>query len=782
MNAGTASATGLSGALKGVQASATMATGGIRAMTAALISSGIGAIVVAVGALAAGFISLVRGSAEFGQEMSNLKAVLGDKGDEISLKELSDDAKRLGASTAFTAVQVAQLQTEFAKLGFTTDEILNVTEATLNLAAASGTDLAEAATIAGSTLRGFGLNSTQTARVVDVMALSFSSSSLDIDKFKESMKLVAPIAKTVKVTVEEASAALSVMANAGVSGSMAGTQLRRVMSDLATKTGKSFNESLKITAQRLEAATSDAEKLAIAKELVGDRAKGTLISLAENVDQLDELTLAYGDAEGAAAAMAETKLDNLKGDVTKLSSAWEGFKLGLEDGEGIMSRISRGAVQVLTAAIMKLGNFLDGVSLGFNLMGHSLKNIAIPLKLTGEALTRFGLKIQALFEKFTIAQQKFYGNDEQVAVYEEKLKETEAALEASLERTLALQTAKGENEAERAQMIEDFKNRHEIRAQKETDALKAAQAEEFREGEAKADEEAANKALEDKKAFLDKLKKQGEDAEDVTTLDKINRAQARHLAELESLVMTETEKEEARQAILDLYEQKRENNRQKEADREAKAAERRTAKEAQENERRLQDEARAQRERMQLMYNTLDTVSNLAGEETKIARAAQAMKLAMQLEEMRQKFITENAKLVASATTAQAEAAIDGAKTGVASARGMAETMKAGFPQNIPLMIAYGVQAASMIAAFSKSKKTLDSVTSSAGGSGGGITASAPAAPSFNVLGASSAGDNMITGAIQGMSDRPVRAYVLESEVTSAQSLQRNASDMASVG
>jgi len=320
MNKDTAAAGGLSGALKGVQGAAAAATGGMRAITTALISSGVGAVVVAIGSLVAGMVAVTRKSMDFAKEMSNLKAGLGEGGTASAMERLSDDAKRLGSETAFTAKEVAELQVEFAKLGFTEQEILNVTEATLALAAAAGSDLSEAATVAGSTLRAFGLGSHETARVVDVMAKSFSTSSLDLEKFKESMKLVAPIAKSVKVPIEQASAALGVLANNGVSGSMAGTQLKRIMSDLAQKTGKDFSTSLEIAADRMSRATSTAEKLAIAKELVGDRAKGSLITLVEQRDELDRLTESYENAEGAAQAMADTKLDNLSGDVTKLGS------------------------------------------------------------------------------------------------------------------------------------------------------------------------------------------------------------------------------------------------------------------------------------------------------------------------------------------------------------------------------------------------------------------------------------------------------------------------------
>ena len=108
----------------------------------------------------------------FELQMSKVKAVSGATAEEF--QALEEDAKRLGASTIFSASQVAELQTEFAKLGFTAKEITQVTEATLALAQATDSDLARAAEVAGATLRGFGLDANETTRVTDVMAKSFS--------------------------------------------------------------------------------------------------------------------------------------------------------------------------------------------------------------------------------------------------------------------------------------------------------------------------------------------------------------------------------------------------------------------------------------------------------------------------------------------------------------------------------------------------------------------------------------------------------------------------------
>ncbi len=258
---------------------------------------------------------------DFDQGVANLASVLGTTRSQI--QGLEADAKRLGASTSFTATEVANLQTEFAKLGFTEAEILKVTEGTLSLAAATGTELARAAEVAGSTLRGFGLDASETNRVTDVMAKSFSASALDMEKFAESMKYVAPVAKVAGLTIEETTAMLGAMANAGISGSMAGTSLRQIISEL-DKTGKSTGEALADLAKK-------GLNLADAEDEVGKNAKTALLVLADQTKQIDALTTSFNDAEGSAKAMADEQLNTLGGAIALLTSAFEGYILGVND-------------------------------------------------------------------------------------------------------------------------------------------------------------------------------------------------------------------------------------------------------------------------------------------------------------------------------------------------------------------------------------------------------------------------------------------------------------------
>lgn len=277
--------------------------------------------------------------------MAKVQAVSGATAEEF--KALSDNAKELGASTMFSAREVAGLQTEFAKLGFTATEITKVTESTLALAQASGSDLARAAEVAGSTLRAFGLDAAETGRVTDVMAMSFSSSALDMETFAESMKFVAPVAKSAGMSIEETSAMMQILANAGLKGSRAGTALRRIISEIGAS-GKPTAEALKdLAAKGLD--------LADAKDEVGRSAQSALLVLAEGVDQISPLTHELKNSAGAAKEMADVMGDTAFGAGKRLESAMEG--LGISIGE-----IVAVAIVPMVEGLAKLASRLNNLS------------------------------------------------------------------------------------------------------------------------------------------------------------------------------------------------------------------------------------------------------------------------------------------------------------------------------------------------------------------------------------------------------------------------------------
>ncbi len=281
----------------------------------------------------------------FEYEMSKVKAVSGATAEEFAA--LEKNAKDLGASTMFSASQVAGLQTEFAKLGFSATEINKVTESTLNLAQASGADLAHAAEVAGSTLRAFGLDASETGRVTDVMASSFSSSALDINLFADSMKFVAPVAKSAGMSLEQTSAMLAVLANNGIKGSQAGTALRRIISEIGA-TGKPVSEALQELAEK-------GLNLADAKDEVGRSAQSALLVLAEGVDQIAPLTSEFENSAGAAKEMSDIMGDTAFGASKRLESAMEG--LGISVGE-----IVADAVVPMIEGVAELASKLNNAS------------------------------------------------------------------------------------------------------------------------------------------------------------------------------------------------------------------------------------------------------------------------------------------------------------------------------------------------------------------------------------------------------------------------------------
>ena len=321
----------------------------------------------------------------FEAEMSKVKAVSGATAEEF--KALSDNAKDLGASTMFSAREVASLQTEFAKLGFTATEITKVTESTLALAQASGSDLARAAEVAGSTLRAFGLDASETGRVTDVMAKSFSTSALDMEHFANSMSFVAPVAKSAGMSIEETSAMLAVLANAGIKGSKAGTALRRIISEIGA-TGKPVSEALKDLA-------TQGIGLADAKDEVGRSAQSALLILSEGVDQIKPLTKEFENSAGAAKEMADIMGDNALGASKRLESAMEG--LGISIGE-IVAQAIVPMIEKLAKLAGKLNKMSPAAKKTAVVFGGIVAAIGPMMFLTGGLIRNFTLLRAAMIK------------------------------------------------------------------------------------------------------------------------------------------------------------------------------------------------------------------------------------------------------------------------------------------------------------------------------------------------------------------------------------------------
>ena len=825
LNKGTVAAKGLSGSLKGVATSANLATGGIKAMTMALLSSGVGALVVGLGALAGGIGGVISKSKEFEKALSTLEAVTGSSKAEI--QQLSDLAKKLGSTTAFTASQVLELQTELAKLGFKTDDISNATGSILDLAASLDVDLAEAAEFSGSVVRSFGLTTKDTQKIVDVMALSTSSSALNFESLRESMKLTAPVSKAVGVSVEKTTALLAVLADRGLKGSIAGTGLAKTFIMLS-KQGLTLEQGL----DKLKASGGD---LNTAIEMVGVVAAKSFLTLAGGQEDIAGLEQSFIDAEGAAKKMAEIKLDNLAGDTTKLASAWEGLVLGLEDGQGLLNKMARGSVQLLIAAIsglqktsFRLGTSWDSLVLGFEYGVITMRKMGAEFTVLGKEMAIF-----AVDAMMAMSDVPIIGGLVDDATLIAKRKQLTGELEAANKAINDFSIQQFENERQRDQKNVEYRLGRKLKEYKEGEEAIAVEEDKTKTTKVAKISKEEQEAIDAKKAFLAKLKKLEQDTDDTTALEKIQRKRERHLKDLKDIKMNATERAEAVKTIDAIYDAQRdaqiklnEEKRRKIFDdftkqfniesedpseklkqqQEAHLLELETLKlnttekeeavkaikafyaneEAvlKENDRVLkqeQDLADLETKR-QLISQGLDLAIEASGQESKIGQALFKIKQMMALAEMAMQMKTYMVEMKMNAQKAEGKLSMDAVNQTGALSEGMANAAKLGPPFNAIPMAIMAIQSGLMIKNMMKSKKEMKKITGRFGGGNMGGGATAPQAPAFNVIGQTSAGENLIADTVAGVNNRPIRAFVVDKDVTSSQELSRNTETIASIG
>jgi len=291
----------------------------------------------------------VKTFADFEQSMAKVKAISGATGAEF--QNLNKLAKDLGISTRFSASEVSDLMLNYSKLGFSSSEIEKITGATLNLALATGEDLAKSAEVAGGALRGFGLDASEMDRVVNTMAAGFSMSGLDLDKFQLGMGKVSAVAKNAGQSIESTTAMLGILANNNIEASTAGTGLKNILLTLS-KTGMTYDEAMN------KIATST-DKNKTAMDLFSRENAAVAITLATSKDAVNELTDSITNAKDPAAAMAAIMDNTLQGSMFKLKSATEG--LAISFGE------------VMAPAIAFLADLLAGIAMWFSELSPSMK-------------------------------------------------------------------------------------------------------------------------------------------------------------------------------------------------------------------------------------------------------------------------------------------------------------------------------------------------------------------------------------------------------------------------
>lgn len=284
------------------------------------------------------FKSGVQSIVDFEAANSKLAAILGTTSKNI--KDLTTDAQRLGAETKYTASQATALQIELAKLGFSKNEILQSTEGILKFAQATGSELPEAAALAGAALRMFNADTSETERYVSAMAVATTKSALSFSYLQTAMPIVGPVAKAFNFQIEDTLALLGKLADSGFDDSMAATALRNIFLNLADSNGqlaKSLGGSVKTLPELVNGLKKLKEQgvdLNTTLELTDKRSVAQFNTLLTNIDALIPLREQITGVEEELGNMANTMGDNVQGAILGLSSAWEAFMLSFMESTG----------------------------------------------------------------------------------------------------------------------------------------------------------------------------------------------------------------------------------------------------------------------------------------------------------------------------------------------------------------------------------------------------------------------------------------------------------------
>lgn len=285
--------------------------------------------------------SAIKIGVEFDASMSKVSAISGATGK--SLEKLRDQAKELGKTTQFSMSEVSEAMQYMAMAGWKTNEILSGTKGILDLAAASGEDLATTSDIVTDALTAFGMKAEESGRFADVLAAASSNANTNVSMMGETFKYVAPLAGALKYSAEDVAVNIGLMANSGVKASQAGTAMSAWLSRLASPTkdsatameklGLSITDSngkmkpLLTTTKEVRkkfANLTEAQKAQYAKMLAGqDAMKGFLAIVNASDEDFQKLTKSIYGSEGAAAKMAETMNNNLAGQLKEVRSRLE---------------------------------------------------------------------------------------------------------------------------------------------------------------------------------------------------------------------------------------------------------------------------------------------------------------------------------------------------------------------------------------------------------------------------------------------------------------------------
>ena len=279
--------------------------------------------------------------------MSEVQAISGASGKD--LEKLSAKAKQMGATTKFSATESATALKYMAMAGWKTNQMVSGLSGVMNLAAASGEDLGTVSDIVTDSMTAFGLKAKDSGHFADVLAKASSSSNTNVAMMGETFKYVAPLAGSMKYSIEDTATAIGLMANAGIKGSQAGTELRSILTRLVkppkdaaaalsalgistTKADGSMKPMRQTMAELREkfSGLTDSQKSQYAAAIAGQEAMSGLLAIVNASDSdFNKLQKAIDNSSGAAKKQADIMNNNLQGALYDLGSAAEAVGIGI---------------------------------------------------------------------------------------------------------------------------------------------------------------------------------------------------------------------------------------------------------------------------------------------------------------------------------------------------------------------------------------------------------------------------------------------------------------------
>ena len=344
-------------------------------------------VTAAVGGLGA---AAVKVASDFDSAMSQVAAVSGATGKD--LEALRDKAREMGSKTKFSASEAAEAMNYMAMAGWKTGDMLSGIEGIMNLAAASGEDLATTSDIVTDALTALGLSAEDSGHFADILAAASSNANTNVSMMGETFKYCAPVAGALGFTAEDTAEAIGLMANAGIKSSQAGTAMRSMMTNLTGEvkfTGAAFGEltvqttntdgSMRSLGDILAdcraafAQMSESEKAANAEALVGKNAMSGFLAVMDAAPgDIEKLNSAINNCDGTAGKMAATMQDNLAGQLTILKSQLE--ELAISIGE------------ILMPYIRQIVGWIQGLVDWLNSLDEGTKKIIVTVALVAAAL------------------------------------------------------------------------------------------------------------------------------------------------------------------------------------------------------------------------------------------------------------------------------------------------------------------------------------------------------------------------------------------------------------